>query len=61
MRIRLLQSLSFFMLSVSWLVWLITGKQPDTFVTAMFVTLGAVLTIGLIELGIRTYKFAAGI
>ncbi len=60
MKIRLLQSLSFFAISVSWIVWLLTGKQPDAFVTAMFVTLGALLTAGFVEVSIRSYRLVTG-
>lgn len=60
MKVRLLQSFSFFAVSASWIVWVLTGKQPDAFVTAMFVTLGALLTVALVEVSIRSYRFATG-
>lgn len=60
MLVRLLQSVSFFAVSVSWLVYLLTGKEPNIFVSAMFVTLGALITILGIELSIRTYRLATG-
>jgi hypothetical protein len=60
MLVRLLQSVSFFAVSVSWIVYLLSGKQPDMFVTAMFVTLGGLLAVVGVELSIRTYRLATG-
>jgi hypothetical protein len=45
---QLVQSLSYFSIATTWLVWLLTGKQPEWFVTATFTTLGAVtILIGI--------------
>jgi hypothetical protein len=46
---ELVQSLSYFSIATTWLVWLLTGKQPEWFVTAMFTTLGAVTVLISIE------------
>lgn len=48
---QLVQSLSYFSIATTWLVWLLTGKQPEWFVTAMFTTLGAAIVLIVIEAG----------
>lgn len=45
----LVQSLSYFSIATTWLVWLLTGKQPEWFVAAMFTTLGAAAVIVTLE------------
>ncbi len=54
---ELIQSISYFSIGTAWLVWLLTGKQPEWFVTAVFTTLGAVVVITGIE-AIRTLRGA---
>jgi len=44
-----IQSLAFLAISVSWFTFLLTGTQPSRFVVAVWVTLGALLTAGILQ------------
>jgi len=46
---RAIQSLSFMAISVAWFAFILTGTRPDMFVTAVWTTIGALVTAFSVE------------